>query len=42
MEDLMAKRMEQGYKTSIKMVVYRWTHNNIIMKLSKNKFRKIG
>src|SRR5574344_1329956 len=42
MEELMAKRMEQGYKTSIKMVVYRWTHNNIIMKLSKNKFRKIG
>ncbi len=40
-EQLVAKRMELGYKTSIKMVVYRWAHNNIIEKLGKNKYRKI-
>src|SRR5574344_304306 len=42
LEELMARRMEQGYKTDLKMVVYRWTHNNIIEKLGKNRFRKIG
>lgn len=41
LEELMAKRMEQGYKTDLKMVVYRCTHNNITEKVSK-KFRKIG
>ena len=40
-EQLVHLRMQLGFKSPIKQVIYRWTTNQIIEKTSKNTYKKL-